>query len=235
MEASNRFLFGKEPPSRNGDLMLDELAKKHGTDKSSLRHDYCVAYEEHLEKFRLLPVKLLEIGILDGNSLRLWKEYFPNGEIYGIDINPKCKQYEEERVRVAIGDQTDEQFLASITDSNEFDIIIDDGSHIWDHLVISFECLFPHLKSGGLYVMEDLLDCYDPGHSGMAGISAINYLKNTIDNVNFHGMVFRPDRVKPVRAAAFKDYVVNERPRTDPRNRIKSLHFYCGMCVIRKS
>lgn len=212
---------------------LDELAMQFGTDKSSLRHNYCKYYEEHFASWRYKKFNLLEIGILNGSSLKLWKNYFPNAQITGIDINPECKKYEEEKISVRIGNQIDVSFLSSLVKEKKYDIIIDDGSHIWDHLVISFEFLFPHLNEGGIYCMEDLLDCYDPYHSGALGLNAINYLKNTIDNVNLHGQVFRDDRATPVRAAAFKSKKLM-RKDLDYRNFIESLHFYCGLCVIKK-
>jgi hypothetical protein len=213
---------------------LDKMAIHFGTDKSSLRHNYCNHYENHLHEWRNKKFNLLEIGVLNGSSLKLWKSYFPHAEITGIDINPECKKYEEEKISVRIGDQTDTAFLASIVKEKKYDIIIDDGSHIWDHLVKSFEFLFPHLNENGLYCMEDLLDCYDPSHAGIAGLNAINFLKNTIDNVNLHGLVFRDDRSIPVRAASFKEKQLKKNKKLDYRNFIQSLHFYCGLCIIKK-
>lgn len=210
---------------------LNDLAIKYQTDKSSLRHNYCVAYEEHFEKIRNKSLNILEIGILNGSSLKLWKEYFPNSNIFGIDINPDCKKYEENRIKIEIGDQTDCKFLEEIISKNKFDIIIDDGSHIWDHLVITFEFLFPHLNQNGIYVMEDLLDCYGEFHSGEAGINAINFLKNTVDNVNYHGMVFKPN--SKIKAANFK-YDIIKSKKTNYKNYIKSMHFYCGISFIKK-
>ena len=76
---------------------LDNLAKSYGTDKSSEIHNYCVKYEKYLPFNRYDKLNILEIGVLDGKSLKTWKEYFYRSNILGIDITPECKQYEEER------------------------------------------------------------------------------------------------------------------------------------------
>ena len=93
---------------------LDQLAIKYGTDKSSLIHNYCVKYQKYLPFNQEDPIKLLEIGVLDGNSLLTWGEYFPNSSIIGIDINPGCKQYEKDNIIIEIGSQVDEKFLKEV-------------------------------------------------------------------------------------------------------------------------
>jgi FkbM family methyltransferase len=90
----------------------------------------------------------------------MWEEYFPNAEIYGFDIDENCKQYEEGRVKIIIGDQSNTDHLSSLPD--DFDIIIDDGSHVEEHVLKSLDYLFQHkLKIGGIYVIEDLLTSPD--------------------------------------------------------------------------
>ena len=74
---------------------LDKIAKAKGTDKSSELHNYCEKYEKYLPFNRLEPLTFLEIGVLDGESLATWREYYPNATIIGIDINPDCKKYED--------------------------------------------------------------------------------------------------------------------------------------------
>ncbi|MBI9019540.1 MAG: hypothetical protein JEZ07_20000 [Phycisphaerae bacterium] len=116
---------------------LDKLAGKYGTDKCTQKvgdlspKGYTVQYYRYLSQLRDLPVKLLEIGILAGASLKMWEDFFPNARIYGIDINPECKQYETERTKVFIGDQTDREFLRSVADlvDGQIDVVVDDGGH----------------------------------------------------------------------------------------------------------
>ena len=93
---------------------LDRVAKSHGTDKCSEIHDYCVKYEKYLPFKRYEELNILEIGVLDGKSLRTWKEYYYRSNILGIDINPNCKKFEETRINVEIGSQTDGIFLSNL-------------------------------------------------------------------------------------------------------------------------
>ena len=118
---------------------LDKLAKMHGTDKSSDIHNYCVKYEKYLPFNRYDKLTMMEIGVLDGKSLLTWKDYFYRSHILGIDINPECKKYEEDRITIEIGSQSDGGFLSRTSEHyGPFDIILDDGSHMNDHVTYSF-------------------------------------------------------------------------------------------------
>jgi hypothetical protein len=101
---------------------------------------------------------ILEIGVKDGASLLTWRDYFPAATVWGLDIDPSCSIYGEERIKIAIGSQDDEEVIGRLAaDARErFDVIIDDGSHINTLTIKSFELLWPHLKSGGIYIFEDL-------------------------------------------------------------------------------
>ena len=169
---------------------LDLLAKKYGTDKSSDIHNYCDKYAKYFMFERYSTIKILEIGVLDGNSLKTWKEYFYNADIVGIDINPDCAQYAEEKINIEIGDQTDPVFLKSVIDKyGPFDLIIDDGSHINDHVVYTFKELFPTLKESGTYVIEDCHTSYYDYYNGgrYKPGTTIEYFKGVADEVNFFG------------------------------------------------
>lgn len=170
--------------------ILDQIAKFHGTDKSSDVHDYCRKYEKYLPFLRDDFLMIMEIGVLKGQSLRMWKEYFYYSHILGIDILPECKQYEEDRIKIEIGSQTDGEFLDRLGYAYApFNIIIDDGSHINSDVIYSFEHLFQYVKSGGIYVIEDACTSYWPEYGGgryKIG-STIEYFKSLIDDVNFFG------------------------------------------------
>lgn len=134
--------------------MIDTLYNigcKYGTDKTT--HGYCPYYETHLpgrdEKFNLL-----EIGIFDGGSLRMWKEYFYNATIYGIDIDSR-KIFQEDRIITFWGDATLEGFLNSLN-LPDLSVIIDDGSHQANDIVKTYNLLWKKLNKGGFYVIEDL-------------------------------------------------------------------------------
>jgi len=97
---------------------------------------------------------ILEIGVSQGGSLQMWKRFFgPYCTIIGIDINERHKKHEEDRIHIRIGDQSDIKFLDSIIE--EFgvpDIVIDDGSHVMEHVTKSFQHLYPKLPKNGIYI-----------------------------------------------------------------------------------
>lgn len=130
--------------------------KKYNTDK--VQHGYLRLYDPIFSEYEDKEINLLEIGILKGGSLFLWRDYFPKGQIFGIDLNVPEQLNDEERIKVFSGSQQDESFLSRVAReaTNGFDIIIDDASHIGKLTQISFWHLFEnHLKPGGIYVIED--------------------------------------------------------------------------------
>lgn len=167
-------------------MTLDELAIKYKTDKSSKLHNYTEKYDRYFSPWREKNIKVLEIGIQDGYSLKTWKDYFPNAHIYGLDV-VDCKHMDEDRLTTIRGSQND---LAALQRLNEqygpFDIIIDDGSHVSSDMRISFDYLFPFLKPGGLYVVEDLHCCYWPSFRERT-YDFMDRLKDLLDRVNSRG------------------------------------------------
>ncbi|MFI5508052.1 class I SAM-dependent methyltransferase [Mycobacterium sp. NPDC051804] len=173
---------------------LSELAARFGSDKWGGRW-YTPHYQKHFEPFRELAVKVLEIGVggyespdAGGESLRMWKHYFRRGLIYGLDIVAKTG-IEESRLRVLKGDQGDAKFLDSMArELGPFDIVIDDGSHIAHHIITSFDALFPHVRPGGLYVVEDLAMAYWPGWGGgpdpSAQYGSMQLIKDLLDGLH---------------------------------------------------
>jgi cephalosporin hydroxylase len=145
-------------------------------------------YEKHFGPLRNKPIKLLEIGILNGGSLEMWRHYFgPDAKIVGVDINPACKEHEFPGVHVRIGDQSDEGFLQSLIDEfGEFDLVIDDGSHHVAHVKKTFEYLYPRIAPEGIYFIEDTHAAYWPSHGGSVNHpdSINNVAKHMIDRIN---------------------------------------------------
>jgi hypothetical protein len=143
---------------------LSWLAAASGTDKRAHAHNYVPLYETHLGHLRDQPITLLEIGILDGASLRMWRDYFHRGAIVGLDIEEKSS--DDPRTTIFRGDQSAPDVLETLRARGPFDVIIDDGSHVGEHIWASFEGLFAALKSGGFYVIEDMQTAYRPDYGG---------------------------------------------------------------------
>ena len=152
---------------------------------------YLTHYHNLLKGKRDKPLKILEIGVKDGDSLKIWKEYFhSDSKIYGIEINPEpLKDFKQDNTEIFYGSQTDIPFLNSITEKiGLVDLIIDDGGHTNNQLITTFNYLFEYgLKDNGLYVMEDLGTSYWYKWSGGLNNngSIINFLKEKIDGINY--------------------------------------------------
>lgn len=189
-------LLGKGFSGRHERSSLTELAQRHGTDKWGRHHRYTPHYDRHFAHLRDRAVRLLEIGVggyrhdeHGGASLRMWKSYFPAGRIYGIDIEDKSI-FEEERIRIFRGSQVDEAFLArTLAEIGPPDVIIDDGSHVNEHMVRTFELLFPRLADDGIYVVEDTQTAYWPRFGGRppgaeGPRTFMDFVKERLDGVN---------------------------------------------------
>jgi 23S rRNA U2552 (ribose-2'-O)-methylase RlmE/FtsJ len=142
-----------------------EFAEKYNTDKKMNNgkqsinglsgHDYAAIYDKYLSHRQIKT--MLEIGIAKGASLKMWNEYFDyKCQIHAIDIDDKMKFLDRNNLHIHIGDQKDIEFLEKDFRDIEFDFIVDDGSHRMIDQQISFKILWDKLKSGGLYVIEDL-------------------------------------------------------------------------------
>jgi demethylmacrocin O-methyltransferase len=206
---------------------LIKLAEIFGTDKWNA-HWYAQHYQQHFHKLRKKKIKILEIGVggdddpkRGGASLRMWKKYFPNGLIYSIDIHDKSF-LQEKRIKIFRGSQADEDFLREVyKEIGSVDIIVDDGSHINEHVIKSFKCLFPLLKDGGIYVGEDLQTAYWPRYGGDSvnlnnTATSMGFFKTLVDGIN---------------------YIEFERPGYSPTYfdaHITSIHFYHNMAFIYK-
>lgn len=147
---------------------LCKLARKHETDKggqhyrygggdSDTCHNYTPVYHRLFDGKEDKITSVLEIGVHAGSSLRMWKEYFPNAFILGIDCNSDCLRHKEHhRIDVQIADQNNPSQLLGVVKDQTFDLIVDDGSHERLHQVTSMKTLLSFLKEDGVYVVEDL-------------------------------------------------------------------------------
>jgi cephalosporin hydroxylase len=149
---------------------------------------YFEIYDRYLSPFRGRPITILEIGVSHGGSMHMWKSYFgKEAKIYGVDINPKSKQIEDEQIKIFIGSQTDEQFLQNIlSEIGPIDILIDDGGHTMDQQIITFKTLYHGLSENGVYICEDCHTSYwidyNGGHKRRG--TFIEFSKNLVDQLN---------------------------------------------------
>lgn len=139
---------------------LDELANYYITDKGSMHgsaHNYVIKYTEFFKQYIHEKITMLEIGIARGSSLKTWASYFKHAQIDGIDINPKCSELckDYDNINIIIGD------AKTYNTDKEYNIIIDDGSHLAGDMVDTFHHLESKLKINGLYVIEDMHCCRD--------------------------------------------------------------------------
>ena len=148
---------------------------------------YFDIYKENFSKYKNKKITILEIGVLNGGSLKMWQNYFsPDSLIVGIDIIPKCKKYEKDNIKIFIGDQTDTNFLDSvIKEIGTPDIIIDDGGHTCNQQITSFDYLFQHLHNQGIYLVEDTHTSYHPDFQDRQdGLTFMDYAKSLSDQLN---------------------------------------------------
>jgi predicted O-methyltransferase YrrM len=171
-------------PSRLGSL--DGIGRQFAAEKSSLRHHYLQFYEPFLEHLRTTEsARMLEIGVGDGASLRTWAAFFPNATIVGVDKDRQCREHVTAHIRIDIADQTNVAELMRVA-LNYFplDLVIDDGSHMWEDQIHCFKSLYPLLKPGGIYIIEGIETSYGrhaEEYRGLAEQSTTGYLKKFLD------------------------------------------------------
>jgi demethylmacrocin O-methyltransferase len=192
---ADRFLKRCIPIAGTLGLKLDLLAALSGTDKFGI-HEYTPVYEEIMRSHRSKAISLLEMGVggyksmRGGESLLMWEAYFRRGRIYAIDIHDKT-HLSRRRLKVFQCSQTDRKRLTDLCNEiGPFDFVIDDGSHISSHQIESFRILWPFVKDGGVYVVEDVQTSYWPKYGGgSVGSmtyygSCVSFFKNIVDSVN---------------------------------------------------
>ena len=152
----------------------------------SIKHStYFEVYDELFSKYRNKKITFVEIGILGGGSLFMWRNFFgPKARIIGIDLNPSAKKWTKYGFEVFIGDQSDTNFWKTFKKKvGKIDIILDDGGHRYVDQITSIECILSNINHDGLIVVEDTHTSYMDGF-GDKKYSLINYIKNTIDKIN---------------------------------------------------
>jgi len=175
-------------------------------------------YDELFSKYRNNDVSILEIGIAEGGSLELWKTYFGSkAKIYGLDIDAKVPYLKDDSQIITFqGDQSNRDFLRELkTKIPHIDILIDDGSHMSQDQIVTFEELFSHIDIQGLYICEDMHNCW---HPLTIGVSFPDYLKEITDKILGKDMI-------PLHSANFINNNIEM---------IKSINFYSSLVIIQK-
>jgi hypothetical protein len=187
---------------------IDPLTRNailRGTDKWG-PHFYTPVYHELFRHLRELPIRLLEIqasgdesGETAGAALLMWADYFPHARIVGIDASEQ-RLASHPRITILQGAQESRDFLAQVLAGHgPFDIVIDDGSHVPAHVRASFEVLFPELRDGGFYVIEDVQTAFWPRFGGSPdGAETMGLARMALDAINHAEIrVVDPEWVAP--------------------------------------
>ncbi|MBK7001208.1 MAG: class I SAM-dependent methyltransferase [Rhodoferax sp.] len=178
-------------------------------------------------------IRLLEIGVQNGGSLETWAKYFINAEfIVGCDINEKCSQlvFEDKRISVIIGNANSQDVYEKLGKLQKFDVIIDDGSHLSEDMLVSFVNYFPLLKPGGIYVVEDTHAVYWRRETKIGSNNAIKFFQVLSDVVNYqfwHGDSSIDEVLLP--------YFVSSVPAYLKEGWIDSVEFRNSIITIRKA
>jgi hypothetical protein len=182
---------------------------------------YIDVYDQYFKRYRGKEVHVLEIGVSQGGSIELWKKYFGDKlHLYGVDINPRCKELEEDQVEIFIGEQEDRNFLNELKSRiPKVDILIDDGGHTMIQQIVTFEEMFSHVKEDGIYLCEDTHTSYiDAFHGGYKKKDTfIEYSKNFIDYIN----AWHSENKRKLDINSFTESVY-------------ALHYYTGIVLIEK-
>ncbi len=191
---------------------------------------YFDVYDTHFKPYRGKKITVVEFGVLHGGSLQMWKKYFGRkARIIGIDIEPRCNEFEEKRIEIFIGDQTDRTFLQKLKkEVGPIDIIIDDGGHVMKQQITTFEEMWPGLKAGGKYAVEDLHTSYWKTYGGgyKKPGTFIEFAKDLLDQQN----AWQTQERKSEQTKSAKQLHVNAYTKT-----IKAIHSYSSLIVFDKA
>jgi hypothetical protein len=195
------------------------------------QHLYGYTYHRLLKKYKYRPIKILEIGIggygrrLGGESLNSWQAYFPFASIIGCDIQPKSK-LATPRTKIYQLDQSNKADLERLrTMEGRFDIVIDDGSHLSAHQILTFENLFPSLKKGGIYIIEDVQTSFW-SHSIWDGASINDPAFQTTC------MGYFLDLAKYLSHSEFTDFSDVDAHKLELAKAIKQIIFECNLIIV---
>tara|TARA_X000000368_G_C22998400_1_gene697804 strand:- start:578 stop:1405 length:828 start_codon:yes stop_codon:yes gene_type:complete len=152
----------------------------------SLKHsNYFEIYDELFEKYREKKITFVEIGVTNGGSLMMWREYFKEANIIGIDFNPSAKKWEEYGFKIFIGDQSDPKFWTDFFSKvGKIDILIDDGGHTNQQQISTFHSCYENINENGIILFEDTHSSYLKEFGNPSKYSFMNFCYNLVDVMN---------------------------------------------------
>ena len=186
----------KNLPTENQDLLSEsEIFETYskGTLKSIKMESYFSVYDEIFKKYVGKNIIFVEIGVMHGGSLEMWKNYFGNNaRIIGIDINPEAKKLEDKGFEIYIGSQSSKDFWKNFYEKvGPVDVILDDGGHQNNQQIITAYESIKNINDGGMLVTEDTHTSYMPKFGNPSKYSFINFAKNKIDKINYRFPLFK--------------------------------------------
>ena len=182
---------------------------------------YFAVYDKYFKKFRNTDMVMLEIGVQNGGSTQMWKKYFgKDAKIIGVDIEERCKNFEDDQISIEIGSQDDPKFWEYFREKYpRIDVLLDDGGHTMKQQIVTFLEMFPHVSDDGIYMCEDCGTSYWPGFGGGKHPNTfMNFAKGLIDEMP----AFDIQRVNKEQKISY--YTMN----------IKEIHFSPGIVTIEK-
>ena len=180
----------------------------------SIKYDtYFTVYEALLQKYVGRRVTVVEVGVFNGGSLFMWREFFgPKARIIGIDLNPATKMWEQHGFEIYIGDQTSEQFWREFfAEVGSVDVVIDDGGHTNVQQITTVHCAIEHIHDGGTLIVEDVHTSYFREYGNPSSRSFINFTAKIIDAINSRSTALktsRPRYSKRVHHISFYESIV---------------------------
>ena len=213
---------------------INELHRAKIGKVSNKWSSYLSYYDQLFEPIKDEPLKLFEIGIQNGGSMETWGSYFKNAEsIIGCDINEKCKNltFTDPRISVIVGNANTQPIFETLLRKGPFDLIIDDGSHLSEDILVSFLNYFPMVRPGGIYVVEDTHAIYQRASTNIHHKSnALSFFKDLTDVINFQ-FWFRDERIENL----LQPYINAPVPAFLTEGWIESIDFRNSIITVRKS
>ena len=208
--------ISKESLEINSNLRIFQIYKN--LKRVSLKCDtYFQTYEEMFNKYVGKKITFVEVGVLQGGSLFMWKEYFgKDARIIGIDLHPNAKELEKHGFEIYIGSQSDKNFWKNFYSKvGKIDILLDDGGHVNDQQIITLSESVHNINDNGIIVTEDVHTSYLKKFGNPSKYSFINYSKYLVDVVN----------------SRFPEIKINK--NNDFRKKIYSISFYESLVAIK--